>query len=479
MLDALDNRDAMNERCCCRKILCGVIALMLSGFGLAHADYYVATNGNHISPYDDLAKAATNIQAAVTAAVDNATVWVSGGRYFLSADNSTVVSISDKSLALRGAGGNPADTIIDGANTNRGIYISMSTPKIVVIDSFTITNCTTLGYGAGVRLNHTGITSGTGIIQNCVIAGNDIRGIAAWYGGGGILSWGADQSAFLTVVSNCTIAGNFASRVGGGGASFYSAKVLVQDCHITGNMVTNFNSATGGGIRTASLTEGSLIKDCLIESNTAVYFGAGVYNTASGADLENCTIRGNYGPYGVGMYITGNSRTTTVRNCLISGNRATAYACGVMISAGSAILDNCTIVTNVTLAPGSGYGTGGFFQTGASSTSVVQNSVIYFNYGPSGHSNYTVTGSCSINYTCTAPLPAGTGNTSTNPLFVAETGSDFHLVTESPCINAGLNLPWMNGAKDLDNHTRVDIFSGKVDMGCYEYLPQGMMFKVQ
>ena len=30
---------------------------------------------------------------------------------------------------------------------------------------------------------------------------------------------------------------------------------------------------------------------------------------------------------------------------------------------------------------------------------------------------------------------------------------------------------------DWDGRTRIDRFSGRVDMGCYEYLPKGMIFK--
>ena len=454
------------------------VILALWGAGYARPDYYVATNGNHIYPYDDPSKAATNIQAAVTAAVNNTTIWVSAGLYSISASNATVVTINDKSLALRGASGNPADTIIDGAGTNRGIYVSMTAPKTVLIDGFTITNCSAATIGGGVCLSHTAVNAGTGIVQNCIIADNYARGNDAWYGGGGIYSRGANPSGFLTVVSNCTIAGNKAVRDGGGGASFYYGTVIMQDCIIRNNAATNYGYSTGGGIRTMTVNAGSLIKNCLIESNSAIYFGAGVYNT-SGADMENCIMRRNYGPYGVGIFIAGNSRTNILRNCLISENRATAYACGIEVSDGSALIENCTIVTNVTLAPGSGYGTGGFMQAGVS-TSIIQNTVAYFNYGPSGRSNYTITaGTCLFRNSCTAPLPTGSGNTSNNPLFAAVTGGDYHPSAGSPCINAGLNAPWMDGAKDLDSHTRIDIFSRIVDMGVYEYHPQGVMFKVR
>jgi len=51
-----------------------------------------------------------------------------------------------------------------------------------------------------------------------------------------------------------------------------------------------------------------------------------------------------------------------------------------------------------------------------------------------------------------------------------------HLAQSSPCINSGTNEYWMN--LDLDGRSRIDRFSGMVDMGCYEYLPAGIMFSV-
>ena len=35
---------------------------------------------------------------------------------------------------------------------------------------------------------------------------------------------------------------------------------------------------------------------------------------------------------------------------------------------------------------------------------------------------------------------------------------------------------WMTGATDLDGHHRQDVFSGRVDMGAYEFLCQGSIF---
>jgi len=36
----------------------------------------------------------------------------------------------------------------------------------------------------------------------------------------------------------------------------------------------------------------------------------------------------------------------------------------------------------------------------------------------------------------------------------------------------------MTSAADLGGHSRIDRFFGIVDMGCYEYLPQGTMYSV-
>ena len=59
-------------------------------------------------------------------------------------------------------------------------------------------------------------------------------------------------------------------------------------------------------------------------------------------------------------------------------------------------------------------------------------------------------------------------------------GQDFHLTIASPCMNSGLNQPWTDGrALDIANRPRIDRFSGRVDMGCYEYIPKGILYKVR
>lgn len=64
------------------------------------------------------------------------------------------------------------------------------------------------------------------------------------------------------------------------------------------------------------------------------------------------------------------------------------------------------------------------------------------------------------------PLPAsGFGNITNPPLFI-NTNNDFHLQSNSPCINSG-NNSYVANAIDLDGNPRI--VGGTVDIGAYEY----------
>ena len=77
---------------------------------------------------------------------------------------------------------------------------------------------------------------------------------------------------------------------------------------------------------------------------------------------------------------------------------------------------------------------------------------------------------------CCSPGLSGQGNIATYPNFVDMVNSNYRLQKGSPCINAGLNLDWMAGSKDLDGHPRLDRLNGIVDIGAYEYLSHVTIF---
>ncbi len=220
------------------------------------------------------------------------------------------------------------------------------------------------------------------------------------------------------IVTNCIIC-NGAADWGGGVAGG-----TINNCTISGN-----SARIGGGI-----TDG-IANNCTISDNTAEYGGA-IYEGSA----KNCTISENSAKYSGG----GVSACNLIDNCMIIGNLAGNNGGGADWS----VLNNCTIIGNTATNSGGGtyYGT-------------VNNCIIWDNFAATSNNFY----GDEISYSCSTPLPSGTGNISYNPQFVSS--SDFHLQTNSPCINAGTNafapMPY-----DLDGNPRI--LDGIVDMGCYE-----------
>jgi hypothetical protein len=400
------------------------------GLGVALADYYAAQNGQApASPYTTWATAASNIQDAVNAASPNATVWVGAGRYTVPtnaviSDGGTNVVYLNRLMTLRGSNGVPADTIIDGQGSNRGVAVYYAADNLTnwfVLDGFTITNCFAKS-GAGINFSPNAMTW-TGYVQNCVITHNtstDSDGAIYVYNGFNTKPW-------TLVASNVVIRNN--SAVG---------------------LSTYPYFGENGGVR---------LTDCLIENNL------GGLNLWRGSNVvRNCVIRDNYKTaVGAGMYLAYGKHMFI--NCLFYNN-ADVNATPAIIYSSYSVPEfyNCTIVSNS--------GRGLHAQT---DKILVWNSIVYSNSA----ANFTLT----VNFTnsCVTPTNSttGPGNITNYPRFVNFVGHDFRLAADSPCINRGLNQDWMAGAGDLDGRTRKDRFTGVVDPGCYEYLPRGLMFIVR
>jgi hypothetical protein len=138
-------------------------------------------------------------------------------------------------------------------------------------------------------------------------------------------------------------------------------------------------------------------------------------------------------------------------NCLIVANRADE-AGGAFYST----LFNCTVVSN-----SASFG-GGIYYAGGTPVSASYNSIVYNNFATTGP-NYE---GGTFSYCDTTPLPSGTGNITNNPAFVNLAGGDYHLQSNSPCINSGNNI-YIASAIDFDGNPRIQ--GGTVDMGAYEY----------
>jgi len=270
---------------------------------------YVATNGNHISPFATWQDAATNIQDAVDAAAGGTKVFVSNGLYRVNAS----VNLG-KNVTLRGVNGSRFTTI-DGGGSSRCLWVFASG---AVADGFTIANGRqTQGAGA--------LISGSGTIRDCIFSNNvsDARGAGVFLSGGGLVvdcllvdnrSIGAGSSAdggaaYLTggTVARSTFIHNTASDDGG---ALEASGGIVARC----TFMMNTAGDKGGAVL---LRAGAIVQSCVAVSNSAT-FGGAYADAAGGGVLENCTLAFNHATDdGGGLYPQGGGIT---RNCIVMFN---------------------------------------------------------------------------------------------------------------------------------------------------------------
>ncbi|NQT83613.1 right-handed parallel beta-helix repeat-containing protein [bacterium] len=436
--------------------LCTLVFLIISiPSDLVGADWYVDASTERSGNGQYAESAFKKLQEGIDAASDGDTVIAARGTYV---EN---VEFNGKNIVLRST---------DPLNS-------------VVVESTIID-----GNRAGSVVTFAGTED-----ESCVLSGFTIRNGIADYGGG-IFCWYNNPT-----IINCVIAGNTAAEIGGG---LYGCGGTIQNCTITGN-----SAGFGGGL---GCCDGS-IRNCIITANTAGQVGGGLYDC--GGTVQNNTITGNSARWGGGLACCGG----TIRNNAISANVAIdqvggalcdcdgiidgnaitansaqwggglAYCDGTVrnnvISANTAVgqvgggLYDCrgTVQNNTVVGNSAQWGGGLAYCEGA-----IYNCIIWGN--TAGIAGAQLFESGKPSYSCIQDWTAGgEGNTIGNPVFVDTNGSDdnlstyedndYHLLTTSPCIDAGENENWMEGAVDMDGNPRIfhGKLSSRVDMGAYEY----------
>jgi hypothetical protein len=243
----------------------------------------------------------TTIQAAIDQAIDYDIVLVADDTY--TGDGNRDLDFHGKTITVRSESG-PNNCIIDcngtGSNPHRGFYFHNGEDEKSVVTGFTITN----GYswaGAGIYCE---VSSPT--ITNCTIRGNS----AEWAGGG--ISCDVGSSPTIT---NCAITDNSAGDWGGGISCDIGSSPTITNCTISGN----WSDDHGGGI--SCLRDSSpTITNCTISGNKGRRTGGGIDCLESNPAIINCTIVGNIAARGGGIYISNNSISTTITNCILWDN---------------------------------------------------------------------------------------------------------------------------------------------------------------
>ena len=290
-----------------------ICALGVAAGNARAAEWFVATNGNDAAAGTNWATAKLTIQAAVDAATNGSTVWVSngvyatGGRVAAGSLLTNRVAIN-KPITVQSVNG-PEGTIIhgarDSASTNgcgdaavRCAYVGTN----AVLSGFTLTNGATRTSGFNKERYAGGAWCETGgVLSNCVLTGN----LAYDFGGG---------SCYGTV-NNCVLTGNSAQR--GGGSSFGGA---LNYCVLTSN-----SSGQGGGSYNGTLNH------CVLRGNSSIQGGGSCYGT-----LINCSLVRNWAGSG------GGASDATLINCTLTLN--SAENCG---GAYRSTLTNCIVYYNV------------------------------------------------------------------------------------------------------------------------------------
>jgi hypothetical protein len=412
--------------------------------------HYVRLNSlNPASPYTNWARAAANIQDAIDISAPGDFIVVTNGTYntggravYGVATNRVVV---DKAVTIQSVNG-PATTAIAGfwsggaSQYIRCVYLTNG----AALMGFTLTNGGSRTIGDTTNEQSGGgawCESTSAIVSNCVIKNcyaNQVGG-------------GAYQGTFY----NCTFSNNVAAARGGGA---YAS--MLNNCIVNSNRVTQ---GFGGGAIYGSLT------GCVIMNNSAGGFGGGTY----AATVTSCTLSNNFASSGGGGTFFG-----IINNSLISSNRVSGAGGG----ASSNTLNNCILINNSTPEGGGGAyrsvlnnclvisNTAGSAGGGGVGQSTMNNSISLYNSAPN-NANYTPT--VILNYCCTSPLPTnGLGNITNDPIFINLAARDFHMQSNSPCINAG-NNSYSTNATDYDSNPRI--VGGSVDIGPFEFQSPGSL----
>jgi predicted outer membrane repeat protein len=284
---------------------------------------YVNVNATGANNGSSWADAYTDLQSALTAAVDGDEIWVAAGTYVENIRLKDGVALyggfygNETELSQRNW--NVNETIIDGNKQGSVVTSPSGTKETTRIDGFTIRNGQAIRGGGMYNYqssptvnnctfsNNSASTYGGGMyndfwtsptVNNCTFRNNSA------YDGGGGMGNAAYTSPTLT---NCTFTNNSARR-GGGGGMYSNGSPTITNCTFSGNSASN-----GGGMYGGSLT----VENCTFSGNSASN-GGGMYG--SSLTVENCTFSGNSAKYGGGgMY---NNGSQTITNCTFSGNSA-------------------------------------------------------------------------------------------------------------------------------------------------------------
>ena len=358
----------------------------------------------------------STIQEAIDIAIQGDEIIVSTGTYY---EN---INFKGKNIILRST--DPTDpevvagTVIDGSQSGPVVTFSGNESSECTLSGFTITNGN--GYfRESVLKSNTRYGGGIygnytlATIRNNIVRNNILKDVSSAFGGGMHRCYGLIEN---NIITENTAEASFS--LGGG----------LYDCVgvIRGNVISNNRSgSSGGGLGSC----GRIIENNIIFGNT----GGGLYDSGWYGYIKNNIIYGNTGENGGGL-----RNCQNVINNTIYGNSAT-HGGGIY---GGHNVQNCIIWSN-------------------ESTDNVQIGNLDLD---------------EVNFCCIGDWEETVSwNINLDPRFVDPENGNFHLMGDSPCIDAGgyaesVTLDIEGNSRGYNSSPEERGDGSNYDMGAYEFI---------
>lgn len=282
-----------------RTVMICCVGLAFTGTASATIRYVNVSNAVPVSPYTSWGDAATNIQMAVTASVNDDEIRVGPGLYRIS---SPVTIPENKRLTLRSTQSRAA--IIDAQRLCQGVNIFGTNS---LIEGFSIRNGMSGSYGGGI------VFFNTATVRDCLVVSNQA------YGGGGIMIFPS-----TSLVERCTIEKNLATYVGGGVTFYNHATGVVNNCIIRDNIASNY----AGGVYFQ--LSGTVSNSWIADNRTILDSGGGAYMDQGGRMVNTIVVGNQAATEGGGIYVNNGGY---IAHCTVVSNRAVNSSGGIFGSA--------------------------------------------------------------------------------------------------------------------------------------------------
>jgi predicted outer membrane repeat protein len=236
---------------------------------------------------------------------------------------------------------------------------------------------------------------------------------------------------------DCEIADNRCSESGGG---LFGCNGLISRCTIARNQALGWH---GGG-----LSQCGWVIACSITDNVAVGLGGGVHECLS---IRSSLVAKNRATLdGGGLY-----GCREVSNCTVANNQSGRNGGGLFCEGGVVLVRNSVFWSNAAVNANEMY----FSCSTGGSDPAQPDIVIEYSDVQKGTADITVSPGCILSW-----HPA---NIDADPCFVAA-GADFHLLPNSPCIDAG-DPNYLMEPDETDLFGKPRLVGRRIDIGAHEY----------